>query len=386
MVTKTVQRIPKTRESSGTLHDKAAVSDEKPNGAVSKKNNGGSVSTAYLQLGVVQLVAILTMIFGGCCSNVFTLEAIVKEDPRAGNLITFVQFLFVAVEGYCHFFTFSRPPIFLPKAHVPFTRYAFIVTMYFLVSFLNNYVWKYHISVPVHIIFRSGGTMMSMLAGALAGKRYSIVQIASVIMLTIGVVSATLFDAKKEPNQIETNVASTKEFAIGICILFLAQALSAMMSQLTELTYKKYGNYWRENLFYMHFLSLPLFFPARKSIIDEFKTLSASPALTLVPTHLAPYVPRFSVPQNIVYLVLNGATQYICVRGVNNLAGNATAVTVTIVLNVRKCISLLCSMYIFGNNLSFGTCFGAALVIGGAAWYSLESSRLREVQKQAKAL
>ncbi|KAK9351989.1 UAA transporter [Lipomyces doorenjongii] len=386
MVTKTVQRNPKTRESSGTLQEKSSVSDEKPNGALSKKN-GASVSPAYLQLGVGQLVVVLAMIFGGCCSNVFTLETIVKEDPRAGNLITFVQFLFVAVEGYCHFFTFSRPPIFLAKPLVPFTRYAFIVTMFFLVSFLNNYVWKYHISVPVHIIFRSGGTMMSMLAGALAGKRYSMAQIASVTLLTIGVVSATLFDAKrKEVNQIETTVASTKEFAIGICVLFLAQALSSMMSQLTELTYKKYGNHWRENLFYMHFLSLPLFFPARKSIIDEFKTLSASPALALIPTHLAPYVPRLSVPQNVVYLVLNGATQYICVRGVNNLAGNATAVTVAIVLNVRKCISLLCSIYIFGNNLSLGTCFGAALVFGGAAWYSLESSRLREVQKQAKAV
>ncbi|KAJ8103175.1 UAA transporter [Lipomyces tetrasporus] len=385
MATKTVQRNHMAKKSSGPLHERSVVS-EKPNGE-GRKTSGTSVAKAYLQLGAAQWALILAMIFGGCCSNVFTLEAIVKEDPRAGNLITFVQFLFVAVEGYAHFFTPSRPPIFLPKPHVPFTRYSIIVTMFFVVSFLNNYVWKYHISVPVHIIFRSGGTVMSMVVGALAGKRYSKAQVASISLLTVGVVAATLFDAKKEePSQVETTVATTKEFAIGMLILFLAQALSAVMSQITELTYNQYGNHWRENLFYMHFLPLPLFFLARKSITDEFATLSASPPIALVPASVAQYVPPLSAPQSIVHLLLNGATQYICVRGVNNLAGTATAVTVTIVLNVRKCVSLLLSIYMFGNNLSLGTCLGAALVFGGAAWYSLESSRLREAQKQAKAL
>ncbi|KAK9237608.1 UAA transporter [Lipomyces kononenkoae] len=390
MVTQTVQRNPKARESSGTLHEKTAVDDdERPNGgSVSNKATGASVAAVSLQLGVGQLAMVMAMILGGCCSNVFTLEAIVKEDPYAGNLITFTQFVFVAVEGYIHFFALSRPPFFLAKSQVPLRQYAIIVVMFFLVSFLNNYVWKYHISVPVHIIFRSGGTMMSMVVGGLFGKRYSIVQVASVTLLTIGVISATLFDSKKKKlNQIDTTVvASTEEFSLGIFILFLAQVLSALMSQLTEFTYKKYGNHWRENLFYMHFLSLPLFYPIRKSIIDEFKTLSASRPLALIPSRLALYIPRVLVPQGLMYLALNGLTQYICVRGVNNLAGNATALTVAIVLNVRKCISLLFSIYIFGNNLSFGTCFGAALVFGGAAWYSLETSRLRQVQKRAKAL
>ncbi|KAK9368410.1 UAA transporter family-domain-containing protein [Lipomyces kononenkoae] len=388
-MTQTVQRNPKARESSGTLHERTVVVDDGQNGSsVSKKKMAGAnVAAVSFQLGAGQLAMVLAMILGGCCSNVFTLEAIVKEDPYAGNLITFVQFIFVAVEGYVHFFTLSRPPFFLLKSHVPLRRYAIIVTMFFLVSFLNNYVWKYNISVPVHIIFRSGGTVMSMLAGALAGKRYSRGQVASVTMLTMGVISATLLDSKKKDvDQIDTTAASGREFTIGIMILFLAQVVSAVMSQLTELTYKKYGNHWRENLFYMHFLSLPLFYPVRKSIIDEFRTLSASRPLPLISSPLAQYVPQMFVPQGIMYLILNGMTQYICVRGVNNLAGNATALTVAIVLNVRKCISLLFSIYIFGNNLSFGTCFGATLVFAGAAWYSLETSKLREVQKRTKAL
>ncbi|KAK9465920.1 UAA transporter [Lipomyces arxii] len=340
-----------------------------------------SAATAYLQVGLAQWTVILGLIFGGCCSNVFTLEAIVNEDPHAGNLITFVQFLFVAVEGYIHFFTLSRPPIFLPKPSVPITRYAVIVTMFFLVSVLNNYVWKYHISVPVHIIFRSGGTVITLIVGAIVGKRYSKAQVVSVVFLTIGVITATLFDSKrKEP---ESEVAITEaEFVIGLAILLVAQILSAVMSQLTESTYKKYGNHWRENLFYMHFLTLPFFTPVWRSIVDEFHNLPRSSQLDLVPAPMAAFLPQITVPQNLFYLFLNAATQYVCVRGVNNLAGTFTAVTVAIVLNVRKCVSLLLSIYLFGNRLSSGTCFGALLVFSSAAWYSIESSRLREVQEK----
>ncbi|KAK9460194.1 UAA transporter [Lipomyces oligophaga] len=343
-----------------------------------------AVAPIVAQLTAPQWTLILSLIFGGCCSNVFTLEAIVNEHPQAGDLITLVQFLFVASEGYLHFFSVSNPPLFLQPPHVPYRRYAIIVTLFFLVSFLNNLVWRYHISVPVHIIFRSGGTLLSLVVGYINGKHYSANQITSVFILTIGVISATLFDAQNKSVTADEDSSITKEFTFGISILFIAQALSAVMSQFTENTYRKYGSHWRENLFYMHFLTLPLFIPVRGSISREFKFLLDSKLIQIIPPLPGLYKGLY-LPQQLFYLILNGATQYLCVRGVNNLAGNATALTVTIVLNVRKCASLLLSIYIFGNQLALGTVLGAALVFAGAAWYSIESSNLRERQKLGKS-
>lgn len=48
--------------------------------------------------------------------------------------------------------------------------------MFFAVNLLNNYAFGYNISVPVHIILRSGGSVMTMLVGYLWGKRYTKVQ------------------------------------------------------------------------------------------------------------------------------------------------------------------------------------------------------------------
>ncbi|KAK9379033.1 UAA transporter [Kockiozyma suomiensis] len=368
--------------------EKLTLKSSDVDGQQSIKREHVKVVSALAQVASAQWLLILGLIFGGCCSNVFALEAIVREHPTAGNLITLIQFLFVALEGYIHFFSLSRPPLFIAKPHVPFRRYAVGVTLFFLVSVLNNFVWKYHISIPVHIIFRSGGALFSIIVGFIAGKSFSKGQIISVVVLTSGVICATLFDAKdvKEKGEKTGNSnTSTQEFAIGIFILFLAQVLSAVMSQINENTYKKYGSYWRENLFYMHFLTIPLFLPAKDSIIEEFRSLSHSNLVPLTPSAFASFIPQFYAPQQLVYLFLNAVTQYLCVRGVNNLAGNATAVTVTIVLNVRKCVSLLLSIYLFGNKLPFGTCVGAALVFGGAAWYSIEISRLRESAKRMKS-
>lgn len=55
-----------------------------------------------------QWPVIIGLIFGGCCSNVFTLEALVSEQPDSGYLLTVTQFIFVAVEGYFQFFDSSR--------------------------------------------------------------------------------------------------------------------------------------------------------------------------------------------------------------------------------------------------------------------------------------
>lgn len=63
---------------------------------------------------------------------------------------------------------------------------------------LNNFAFGYNISVPVHIILRSGGSITTMLVGYIWGTRYTRVQVLSVAMLTIGVILSAMTDAQSK--------------------------------------------------------------------------------------------------------------------------------------------------------------------------------------------
>lgn len=155
------------------------------------------------------------------------------------------------------------------------------------------------------------------------------------------------------------------------------------MGLYTEETYKAYGPHWKENLFYSHLLALPLFIPFLPSMRRQFLKLASSPPLGLpaydqisnLPPELQKGLDTVQIPSQLVYLVMNVLTQYACIRGVNLLASAASALTVTIVLNVRKLVSLLLSIWLFGNRLSPGTLLGAFIVFFAGGMYGLEGSK-----------
>ncbi|KDN47491.1 hypothetical protein RSAG8_03631, partial [Rhizoctonia solani AG-8 WAC10335] len=61
-----------------------------------------SIVTSIAYSTATQWVVILTLIFGGCCSNALALEYTASYNPHAGSLITFTQFLLVAAVGLRH--------------------------------------------------------------------------------------------------------------------------------------------------------------------------------------------------------------------------------------------------------------------------------------------
>ncbi|KAA8908876.1 hypothetical protein TRICI_004689 [Trichomonascus ciferrii] len=308
------------------------------------------------------VITALALIFGGCCSNVCTLESIVSELPNAGLLVTFVQFVFVSVEGLFHFVEMKNGVPQLQPRNVPIKEWVIPVGLFFIVSVLNNKVWAYDVSVPVHIVFRSSGTVTTMLVGALMGKRYTQKQVLSVLVLTIGVLQATLASASSNSSTSSSDGSSSK-FAMGIAMLAVAALLTSFQGVVAEKTYQKYGRHWRESLFYTHFLSLLLFVPMYKDLLQQVQYVLQSPPLKIFSTTI-------SIPRQVVYLFGNALTQYICVRGVNNLAAYSSALTVTIVLNIRKFVSLIISGVVFGSTLSNQALLGATLVFIGAFLYS----------------
>ncbi|EON64180.1 hypothetical protein W97_03410 [Coniosporium apollinis CBS 100218] len=253
--------------------------------------------------------------------------------------------------------------------------------MFFAVNMLNNWAFAFDISVPVHIILRSFGSVSTMAAGWLKGKRYSRLQVFSVALLTVGVVVAAWADAKGKGKSMSTSKLdlTSPSFEAGLLVLLLAQLLSAYMGVYVQEIYEAHGKHWHENLFYSHFLSLPLFLPLSSTLQRQYHRLTLSPPLQLPSSLTAPLPSALATtlaktPTSVAMLMLNAVTQLLCISGVNLLSANTSAVTVTIVLNVRKLVSFMFSIWLFGNKLSGQMLFGAALVFGAGALYGWETS------------
>ncbi|CAI2178014.1 16687_t:CDS:2, partial [Funneliformis geosporum] len=304
-------------------------------------------------------IVIGSLLFGGCCRLFHHLE-----------------------------FSPSSPIPHLKKRTVPARRWFVMVILFFTVSVLNNIALGYRISVPLHIIFRSGGLIVSMILGwAVAKKRYSLKQVISVVMVTLGVACATISSANLNQKEDINNARSTSDYVFGISLLSIALILSCFMGLYQEFTYVKYGSNWREGLFYTHFLALPLFlifYSDMKEQVQGFnqsKPISLEKALFMLPANI--YIPNSIsqvlkgcvLPRTWTYLIMNVLTQYVCVSGVHRLNSIATALTLNLVLNLRKFTSLVISVWYFDNEFHIGMVIGGVLVFSGTLLYSLGSNR-----------
>ena len=188
----------------------------------------------------------------------------------------------------------------------------------------------------------------------------------------------------------------------GLLILFVAQVLSAIMGIYVQNTYQAYGPHWNENLFYSHVLSLPLFIPFLPSLYRQFLRLADSRLFTIsfnISETLACFLGRsgppditkshtavsFSMPIQVIMLAANSLTQYACITGVNLLGARTTALGVTVVLNLRKLVSLFASIWLFGNELPRGVLLGAGVVFLGAGVYASETGSKKKATSKPKA-
>ncbi|KAJ2789664.1 golgi uridine diphosphate-N- acetylglucosamine transporter [Coemansia helicoidea] len=305
--------------------------------------------------------AVATGIFGGCCTNVLALEQLVREVPRSGNLITFAQFAFITLAGlpgHLHMPAGARVPR-LRARRVPVRSWAVMVALYFCVSVANNLALGYQISIPLHIVFRSSGLIASMACGLAVGKRYPVAQVAAVAMVSAGVVVATL--ASVGGGTAAAGGAWAGGSAVGVALLSLGVVLAALLGLYQEHTYRRYGKHWREGLFYNHALALPMFAVFWPDICAQARALSQSaPA----PAWLG------AVPSLWVALALNVVSQLACASGVHRMTSMSSSLTLNVVLNVRKLVSLVISVVLFRNPVTPAMVFGCALVFLGSFVYA----------------
>jgi UDP-xylose/UDP-N-acetylglucosamine transporter B4 len=316
-------------------------------------------------------------VFLGCCSNVVFLELLVKADPGSGNLITFLQFLFISVHGFIATAKFGTV-----KPKIGLKDYGLLVLMFFTTSVCNNYAFDFNIPMPLHMIFRAGSLIANMIMGILIlKKRYEFSKYLSVIMITIGIVVCTIVSGSNvestQVNQTEPEDPMHVFFwwSMGITLLTVALFISARMGLYQEVLYKRYGKHPDEALFYTHLMPLPGFLLLYKNIWDHIQIANGSEMLTI------PYV-GFEMPSIWAYMIGNVLTQYLCISSVYVLTTECSSLTVTLVITLRKFVSLLFSIIYFRNPFTLYHWTGTLLVFLGTIIFTEIVPRMVETWKK----
>lgn len=307
---------------------------------------------------MLSTIAVISKVFIACCTNVFLLEAISRESPGSANLITFSQFALVAFQGLLVNYFKGKPRV------IPLTEYAKMVILFFFVSTGNNFALNYNISVPLHVIFKSGSLFANLFLGViLLKRRYSVTKYTSVFLITIGIILCTI-SSYNEP--LHKSKKESEDFLftwlIGLSIMTVSLFTSAFMGIYQEKLYSKYGKHPQEALFYCHLLPLPGFLLLWSDLSKQIVAFNRSPLMAL---DFLPFFGHITVPRLWIYLFLNALTQYICVSSVFSLTSEHTSLTVTLVVTLRKFFSLLLSVVYFKNLFTFYHWIGAFLVFFG---------------------
>lgn len=237
----------------------------------------------------------------------------------------------------------------------------------------------------------------------------------SVIIVTLGVILTTL--SASQPPASANSPADPYTYATGIGILTLALLFSGFLGLVQDRTYAKYGRpdppgtkkpaasgsspAWQESMFYLHFLALPMFLFLRDDLSAQFSAVNAGPRTsfalpnfpgissfprnsTFVSKGLVASGPgAVHIPTTYLPLLLNTLTQLLCVAGVHRLTTRVSALTVTLVLVVRKAVSLVLSVVGIGmmgkgrsaevDKLMMWS--GAGMVLLGTVGYSIGSGK-----------
>jgi hypothetical protein len=91
---------------------------------------------ALLESGTAEWLSILVFIFGGCCSNVWALEAVLKQHPSSGTFLTFAQIVYVALQNVSSH-VYRPPGAWIPRVRaraVPLWKWGVQVVLFLGVS------------------------------------------------------------------------------------------------------------------------------------------------------------------------------------------------------------------------------------------------------------
>ncbi|CAH1970036.1 unnamed protein product [Acanthoscelides obtectus] len=335
----------------------------------------------------IRVVQAISLTLFGCMLNNIFLEYIIQLDPGAGHLITFCQFLFIAIHGLIFTSKFGTV-----KPKITFRDYMILVVLFFTTSVVNNWAFAFNIPVPLHMIFRAGSLIANMMLGILIlKKKYTLEKYISVLLITIGIIICTLYSTKESKRKCidcdivvgkDEGISASKDYffwwIIGIILLTTALFLSARMGIFQEELYKKRGKHPQEALYYTHLYPIPGFLLYYQSLVEHSTIASNSEMISI------PFL-NIGMPIIWMFLLLNVITQYMCINNVYILTTECQSLTVTLVITLRKFLSLLFSIVYFQNPFTIAHWIGTVMVFTGTLIFTETHHRIREqISKKPK--
>ncbi|CAK1548096.1 unnamed protein product [Leptosia nina] len=259
-------------------------------------------------------------------------------NPECANLVTFLQFLCITAQGILTL----KHNVFAPK--IPLRQYFFLISLFFVTSVANNYVYALHVPSTLHMIIRSAASPTSMFVCWFVKNRVPKVNsILGSIIISCGVAIAMYGGAKVVEEEIKF-----LHWCAGVLILLATLITGAFTGLQQERLYSEYGKCPEEMLFYTHAIPLPMF----SVVLPQMLTIAGSLSTSI-----------WSI------LILNIFAQFYCAHSVHVLGTKETSVTVTFILTVRKFLSLLISSIVFKNSLTMYHVIGTVLVVVGTYLY-----------------
>lgn len=304
----------------------------------------------------------ISLVFIGCCSNVVFLEYLISDFPTSGNLITFLQFAFIALEGLVFTSKFGTV-----KSKIPVSVYGIMVTLFFMVQVANNAAYGFNISMPLQMIFRAGSLIANLTLGMIImKKRYNVGKYISVILITAGIILCTIASAQQVDEKNENATGNVfldlTVWLLGILILTGALFLTAGMGIYQEKIYAQYGKHPKESLFFNHALPLPGFLLLSTDIYKHIQLFNKTAPLEIAL--------GFTLPRMWFFLILNVISQYLCISSVFVLTTECTSLTVTLVVTLRKFVSLIFSIWYFKNPFTIAHWCGTSMVFLGTMMFT----------------
>lgn len=300
-------------------------------------------------------------------SNMHTLELLVRWHKGCGILVTFSHMVAISCFAACENIDWQKRRF--KDRKVPLSKYGVLVLLFFVVQTLNNKAFAFDISIPLHLVFRSGSTMASLLVGSVyLNRTYSFQTVLAVAVTTCGVVTTT-FASAPIPSSTHQDDSGYLWWLCGVAVMSLTLLISAGMGAYQDLLYQSLNLArtevpWQETLFYTHVLSIPVFGLVSQDILHHAVHIPSCCDDSI-------WVPLLGEqPRGVVLLVLNVCSQYVCIRGVYWLIGLTSSLTCNFVLSLRKFLSAVVSIYAFGHEFRLLHGIGAALVVLGTVMYT----------------
>jgi len=116
-------------------------------------------------------------------------------------------------------------------------------------------------------------------------------------------------------------------------------------------------------MFYIHVFSIPLFATFAANVREHYNlwTISSPEAFSLF---------GMNITWMWLYILVNITSQYVCIQGVYLAIGAAGPLTGTLLITLRKFLTLVLSIIYFANPFTANHWLGTFLVFGGVLLYS----------------